>query len=56
MGNSGEPNLAKETELPLVDPSPLVRGAAVWALAQLAVGTSSMPLDIAAWPLKPIPW
>jgi len=39
LGNSG----ARETALPaverlLVDPSPLVRGAAVWALAQLAPG------------------
>ena len=35
IGNSGEPALAAEAERLLDDPSPLVRGAAVWALAQL---------------------
>ena len=36
IGNSGEPALAAEAERLLLDPSPLVRGAAVWALARLA--------------------
>ena len=36
IGNSGEGALAREAERLLSDASPLVRGAAVWALAQLA--------------------
>lgn len=35
IGNSGEPTLADEARQLLDDASPLVRGAAVWALAQL---------------------
>ncbi len=35
IGNSGDVSLAKEAERLLDDPSPLVRGAAVWALSQL---------------------
>jgi epoxyqueuosine reductase len=35
IGNSGEPTLAVEAERLLDDPSPLVRGAAVWALGRL---------------------
>jgi epoxyqueuosine reductase len=35
IGNSGEPRLAVEAERLLEDPSPLVRGAAVWALSRL---------------------
>jgi epoxyqueuosine reductase len=35
IGNSGDASLACEAERLLDDPSPLVRGAAVWALAQL---------------------
>ena len=35
IGNSGDVSLAAEAERLLDDPSPLVRGAAVWALAQL---------------------
>ncbi|WP_372781685.1 tRNA epoxyqueuosine(34) reductase QueG [Phenylobacterium sp.] len=35
IGNSGEPALAAEAERLLDDPSPLVRGAAVWALGRL---------------------
>jgi len=35
IGNSGEPALAREAERLLTDPSPLVRGAAVWALSCL---------------------
>jgi epoxyqueuosine reductase len=39
IGNSGEGALAEEAERLLSDASPLVRGAAVWALAQLAERT-----------------
>lgn len=35
IGNSGEPALATEAERLADDPSPLVRGAAVWALGRL---------------------
>jgi epoxyqueuosine reductase len=35
IGNSGEPRLAVEAERLLDDASPLVRGAAVWALSRL---------------------
>jgi len=35
IGNSGEPALAAEAQRLLDDPSPLVRGAAVWALERL---------------------
>jgi epoxyqueuosine reductase len=35
IGNSGAPALASEAERLLDDPSPLVRGAAVWALSRL---------------------
>jgi len=35
IGNSGNPALAAETEHLLDDASPLVRGAAVWALGRL---------------------
>jgi epoxyqueuosine reductase len=35
IGNSGEPSLAAEASALLDDPSPLVRGAAVWALQRL---------------------
>ncbi len=35
IGNSGDASLANETERLLDDPSPLVRGAAVWALSRL---------------------
>jgi epoxyqueuosine reductase len=38
IGNSGEPTLAPEAERLLTDPSPLVRGAAVWALGRLDRG------------------
>ncbi len=36
IGNSGEAALASEAERLLADPSPLVRGAAIWALGRLA--------------------
>jgi epoxyqueuosine reductase len=35
LGNSGDPAMAAEAERLLDDPSPLVRGAAVWALSRL---------------------
>jgi epoxyqueuosine reductase len=35
MGNSGQPEMSPEIERCLEDPSALVRGAAIWALAQL---------------------
>jgi epoxyqueuosine reductase len=36
IGNSGDPSLQAETERLLDDSSPLVRGAAIWALSELA--------------------
>jgi epoxyqueuosine reductase len=36
IGNSADPTLATEAERLLSDHSPLVRGAAVWALGRLA--------------------
>jgi epoxyqueuosine reductase len=36
IGNSGDPALAAEAERLLDDPSPVVRGAAVWALSRLS--------------------
>lgn len=36
IGNSGEPALAAEAERLVGDPAPLVRGAAIWALARLS--------------------
>ena len=39
IGNSGEPALARSATALLDDPSPLVRGAAVWALSRL------LPMD-----------
>jgi len=35
IGNSGDEGLAKQARAALEDPSPLVRGAAVWALSRL---------------------
>ncbi|MEP6831411.1 MAG: tRNA epoxyqueuosine(34) reductase QueG [Rhizomicrobium sp.] len=35
IGNSGDPTLAAEVDALLQDPSPLVRGAAAWALSRL---------------------
>src|SRR5262249_43962653 len=36
IGNSDEPTLARAAEALIGDPSPLVRGAAIWALRRLA--------------------
>jgi epoxyqueuosine reductase len=38
IGNSGERQLAASAEMHLADPSPVVRGAAVWALSELLHG------------------
>ena len=38
IGNSGDASLAPDAEARLADPSPLVRGAAVWALGRLDRG------------------
>jgi epoxyqueuosine reductase len=35
IGNSADPSLAGEAQRVLDDPSPLVRGAALWALSRL---------------------
>jgi epoxyqueuosine reductase len=40
IGNSGEPALAAEAGRLLDDPSPVVRGAAVWALSRLLDGAA----------------
>ena len=40
IGNSREPALAAHAERLLVDPAPLVRGAAVWALSRLVAASS----------------
>jgi epoxyqueuosine reductase len=45
IGNSGEGTLAREAERLLADESPLVRGAAVWALAQLVERTQFAALS-----------
>jgi epoxyqueuosine reductase len=58
IGNSAAPDLAPVAERHLADPSPLVRGAAVWALARLApdraqalaeLATDSDPAVTAEW-------
>ena len=38
LGNSGDAGVAPVAEGLLADPSPLVRGAAVWALSRLLSG------------------
>ena len=55
IGNSGEPTLAPEAERLLTDPSPLVRGAAVWALGRLDRGRL-VALAPRRLMRKPIPW
>ncbi len=52
-GNSGDPSLVPQVRHLLRDPSPLVRGAAVWALAELEgpqalAGLSDADPDVAA--------
>jgi epoxyqueuosine reductase len=45
IGNSGDASLADEAERLLADPSPLVRGAAVWAVGRLARGQLAAAAD-----------
>lgn len=45
-GNSGLPSLLPDVEKHLVDPSPIVRGAAIWALNQLADKTYARGLKL----------
>jgi epoxyqueuosine reductase len=47
-GNSGDPSLAAHCRALLADPSPLVRGAAVWALSRLLPPAEMKTLAIAA--------
>jgi epoxyqueuosine reductase len=48
IGNADDPSLAVEAERLLDDASPLVRGAAVWALAQLMIPDSFSALAMQA--------
>lgn len=48
IGNSGRRDLAVAAQAGLASPSPLVRGAAVWALGKLLGAESLMPLRNAA--------
>ena len=52
IGNSGEDALAQEAERRLADESPLVRGAAVWALAQLAGANKFAALKAKSLPVE----
>jgi len=52
LGNSGEPSLASEAERLLDDPSPVVRGAAVWALSRLGDDAEVARLRAARAPLE----
>lgn len=64
IGNSSDPNLAVEAEHLVSDTSPLVRAAAVWALAQLSpnfstlrekhVGAESDAEVLAEWDQRPL--
>jgi epoxyqueuosine reductase len=53
MGNSGEPALAAEVMARLEEPSPLVRGAAVWALSRLLPAESFATLRERVGSLEP---
>jgi epoxyqueuosine reductase len=44
IGNSGEAHLAEEAKRLLTDPSPLVRGSAVWALSRFLSGPEFISL------------
>ena len=55
IGNSGDPALLPAVEDRLVDPSPLVRGAAVWALARLAPAARFAALRARLEPVEPDP-
>ncbi|RAK57068.1 tRNA epoxyqueuosine(34) reductase QueG [Phenylobacterium deserti] len=52
IGNSGEPALAVEARRLLGDPSPLVRGAAVWALGRLLSAEAFEALRAARRPVE----
>ncbi|MBB4265538.1 tRNA epoxyqueuosine(34) reductase QueG [Roseospira visakhapatnamensis] len=45
LGNSGRPDLLPAVAVRLADPSPLVRGAAVWALRRLTPSRTSIARD-----------
>ncbi|HEX8234090.1 MAG TPA: tRNA epoxyqueuosine(34) reductase QueG [Caulobacteraceae bacterium] len=53
LGNSGEPALAPAARRLLYDPSPLVRGAAVWALSRLLASGQFDKLRRARLPTEP---
>ncbi|MFN3583717.1 tRNA epoxyqueuosine(34) reductase QueG [Phenylobacterium sp.] len=52
IGNSGEPALAPEAARLLDDPSPLVRGAAVWAMSRLLPGADFEAMRAARLPAE----
>ena len=49
IGNSGDSTLAREAKRLVNDDSPLVRGAAVWALSQLLARAEFLALAARAW-------
>ena len=53
IGNSGDGTLAREAKRLLNDDSPLVRGAAVWALSQLMAGNEFAALAASAISAEP---
>jgi epoxyqueuosine reductase len=53
IGNSGLPDLLPEAERLLDDAAPLVRGAAVWAVKQLAAKHTFAALALTRQPLEP---
>ena len=55
IGNSGEKDLAAAAEARLDDASPLVRGAAVWALSRLVPGDTFAGLRAAREPVETDP-
>jgi len=55
IGNSAEPRLLDEAVRLLDDPSPLVRGAAVWAAGRLATADNFEALRAERAPLEPDP-
>ena len=52
LGNSGQPELARLAEARLSDASPLVRGAAVWAVRRLLPDEQSARLRLAFLPFE----
>jgi epoxyqueuosine reductase len=53
LGNAGDPTLAEAVRPLLEDPAPLVRGAAVWALAQLMPQNAFAALTAERAPFEP---